>query len=132
MKRNTILSIVFLLITCTMVNAADFYAHCYWVTQGTRRIIVVNLGENDIGTEFQVRRMESGKTIYSGTVVGDRITIKFNTPGHDVIYARTYKVVNGIKVFGDWMNSLQKNNSLVLVGVDWTPRPWVIIVPTAY
>ena len=132
MKRTTILSIVFLLIACTMATASDFYAHCYWVAQGTRRIIVVNLGEGDIGTEFQVRRMESGRTLYSGVVEGDRITIKFNTPGHDVIYARTYKVVNGVKVFGDWLNSLEKNNSLVMVEEGWAPRPWVIIVPTAY
>ena len=130
MKVKVILVFIIYVLICPLAIASDFYAHCYWTPQGTRKTIAINLLEKDVGTEFQVRRIESGKTLYSGVVVGDRITIKFNTPGHNVIYARTYKIVDGLKVFGEWMNSLQEKSSIVMIGPDWIPRPWVIIVPT--
>lgn len=111
---------------------ADWFGHSYWVTAGTKRVIAWTAEPDAIGYELQIRRMENGKTVYQARVAGTQLGITWKTPGHYVAYIRWYKLIDGVNIFGEWKNSLEKNSSLVLVGDTWTPRAWVLIVPTAY
>jgi hypothetical protein len=108
----------------------DFYAYCYWVTSGTKRTVAWVAEPGATGYELQIRRMENGRTIYQVRVAGTQKEITWKTPGHYVAYVRWYKLVNNNAQFGEWANSLQEGSSLVLVGGEWIPRAWIIIVPT--
>jgi hypothetical protein len=111
---------------------ADWFGHHYWVPSGTKKVIAWTAEPGAIGYELQIRRMENGKTVYQARVVATQKEITWKTPGHYVVYVRWYKLVDGVNTFGEWKNSLEPDSSLVLVGGEWTPRAWVIIVPTIY
>ena len=130
MKKKIALAILFVAIACTAY--ADWFGHSYWVPAGTKRSIAWTAEPGAVGYELQIRRMENGKTVYQARIVGTQREITWKTPGHYVAYVRWYKLVNGVNIFGEWKNSLEHESSLVLVGETWTPRVWVIIVPTSY
>ena len=126
MKRRTILAMAFLFIACTMATAADFDAYVYWVDPGTRRTIEWNAAPGADGYEIIVRRMESGKALYSGTVTGTSIAIRFNTTGHNVVYLRAFKGTGDAREYGEWKNTLDPSFAVV----NSAPKAWVMAVHT--
>ena len=126
MKRNTILSMVFLLIACTMATAADFDAYVYWIDPGTLRTIAWDPAPGADGYEIIVRRMESGKALYSGTVTDPKIAIRFNTTGHNVVYLRAFKGAGAAREYGEWKNTLDPSFAVV----NSVPKAWVMAIHT--
>jgi len=132
MKKVTLAIVSIALVCCCCTAYADWFGHHYWVKAGTKRIIAWTEEPGAIRYELQIRRMENGKTVRTYHVAGTQFSITWNTPGHYVVYVRWYKLIDGVNTFGEWKNSLEHDSSLVLVGDIWTPRAWVIIVPTTY
>jgi hypothetical protein len=77
------------------------------------------------GYEWYFLRMDSGVKVSSGTVTAPSLTVShFRTHGVLVIYVRPFWIVNGVKQFGEWGNSLDSSVGVV----NGQPHAWVIYV----
>ena len=126
------LTLLIIILSVCVSHAVDFYAYCYWVTPGTKRSIAWTAESEAVGYELQIRKMESGKTVYQNRIVNTYLEITWKTVGHYVAYVRWYKLVDGVNIFSEWKNSLEPGSSLVLDGGKWTPKAWVLIVANNY
>lgn len=133
MKKLYTMMCLSILAMCVSVSyAADFCAYCYWVPSGTKRTIAWAAEPEAVGYEIQIRKMESGKTVYQNRVVNTYLEINWKTSGHYVVYVRWYKLIGVVNTFSEWKNSLEPDSSLVLAGGVLKQMAWVIIVPTNY
>ena len=117
--------IAFLIFT-SIATAADFDAYVYWTDPGTRKAIEGVPVDGAEGYELQVRRMESNKTVYSGTTAGPKLTINWRTTGHYVAYVRSFRTGAAGKEYSEWKNTLDPTVGIV----NGQPKAWVVLVPT--
>ena len=121
-----LLGVLFVLVAPWVVRAADFDAYVYWIDPGTLRTIAWNPAPGADGYEIIVRRMESGKALYTGTVTGTSIGIRFNTTGHNVVYLRAFKGSGATREYGEWKNTLDPSFAVV----NSVPKAWVMAIHT--
>lgn len=126
MKLKMVFIFILCVLICPLAVAADFDAYVYWISPGTRRTVEWNAAPGADGYEIIVRRMESGKDLYSGTVTDTRITIKFSTTGHNVIYLRAFKGAGATREYGEWKTTLDPSFAVV----NSVPKAWVMAVHT--
>lgn len=128
--RKSFAALLFLFILFVMlaplVRAADYDAYVYWVPPETRKPIFWTAPETGAdGYEIYIWRMESAKIMYQTTVTEPTITIRWRTRGTYIAYVRAFKIIDGVKQFGEWKNTLDPT-----VGeVNGKPRAWVLYVP---
>lgn len=125
---RTKIGLVFILcaLICPLAIASDFEAYVYWIDPGTRRTIAWDAAPGADGYEIIVRRMESGRDLYKGTVTDTKITIKFSTTGHNVIYLRAFKGAGEAREYGEWKTTLDPSFAVV----NSVPKAWVMAVHT--
>ena len=124
MKWKIILVFIFCALMCPLVSFADYEAYTYTVDAGTLRIIEWNAAPGADGYEVVVRRMKSGKALYSGTVTGTSIGIRFNTIGLNVVYLRAFRGAGAAREYGEWKNTLDPSFAVV----NSVPKAWVMAV----
>ena len=78
------------------------------------------------GFEVYVLRLETGAKLLAGKIVNEpRLTVTWRTPGHYVVYVRPYVTSGGVRVFGEWKNSLDPEIGIV----NGQPKAWALYVP---
>lgn len=122
-----LLVVVVLLIACTVYSAEDFDAYVYWTPSGTKEIITWDPVVGAEGYEIYIYVMETGQKLLTGRILATNFhEVTFKTKSrHYVYFCRAFWVRDGVKVFGEWSDSL--DGTLALVGD--RPRAWVIYVP---
>jgi hypothetical protein len=128
MKWKIISVFIFCVLICPLVASADYDAYTYMIDAGTRRTIEWNPAPGADGYEIVVRRMKSGKALYSGTVTDTSITIKFNTIGLNVIYLRAFRGTGETREYGEWINTLDPSFAVV----NSVPKAWVMAIQNYY
>jgi hypothetical protein len=123
--RNILLVLSFLLLFNSFSNAAILDAHEYWVPYNTAQAFEWIAVDGAAGYEIYIWQLERSKRFLSGKIVTtNKHSIVWKTHGHYVVYVRHFKLVNGVRVFGEWGNSLDPAVGIV----DGKPRAWVIYV----
>ena len=123
--RNILLVLSFLLFFSSFSNAEFLDAHEYWVPYSTSQAFEWAAVDGADGYELYIWQLEGLKIFLSGKIVTtNKHSIVWKTHGHYVVYVRHFKLVNGVRVFGEWGNSLDPTVGVV----DGNPRAWVIYV----
>ena len=123
--RNILLVISFLFFFSNSSNSASLDAYEYWVSYNTPQAFEWAAVDGADGYELYIWQLEGLKMFLSGKIVTtNKHSIVWKTHGHYVVYVRHFKLVNGVRVFGEWGNSLDPTVGVV----DGNPRAWVIYV----
>lgn len=118
--------IAVILLAAGSASALDFDAYTYWVEPNTVKEFDWAPVQDAEGYEIYVYCLERSKSYLVGrTVTYPTHKIRFQTPGHYVLYARAFVTRDGTRVWGEWKNSLEADCGIV----NGQPRPWVIYVP---
>lgn len=123
-----ILSAILLLVSTASAVMTSFEGFVHVVPYDTSKVvewsyIQTSMGSPD-GYEFEVRQLETGRTLARGTALTNSISIRFRTHGHNVIWVRPFKTVDGIREVGTWENSLDPKIGVV----NGQPKAWAIYV----
>jgi hypothetical protein len=104
---------------------ADLDAYEYWVQSGTIRSFEWSAVTGADGYELYIWQLEGSKRFLSGKIVfTNRHSVLWKTYGHYIVYVRHFKLVNGVRIFGEWGNSLDPKIGVV----NGNPRAWVIYI----
>jgi hypothetical protein len=109
--------------TAMAFNNLDVYE--YWVQSGTSRSFEWSAVPGASGYELYIWQLENSQRFLSGKIVtASTHTILWKTHGHYIVYIRHFKLVNGVRNFGEWGNSLDPAIGVV----DGKPKAWIIYV----
>lgn len=140
MKRQTIaMVLVLLFVFClpTISTAVDIDAYIHWAAPTAHadgvyidRTISWDAVEGAEGYEVYLRRIEDGRLFLSGKIVLTNLhIIRFKTSGMYVYYTRSFKTIDGVKQYSEFVNSLDATSSIVIVDSEIKQRAWVVYVP---
>jgi len=126
---KTILAVfALLLMVGTGWAMSDFDAYVYAVPYNTLKTVSWAPPpapyESHDGYEYSVFRMETARMVLTGNTTNSSVTIRFKTHGMYVLYVRSFKLINGVKRYGEWGNSLDPTVGIV----NGQPRAWVVYV----
>ena len=124
MKTAFLILFLSLASICHAVDSFESYFH--WIEPKTRVIISWNAVPNVSGYQIEIVKMETNKSVMSIHVTNPSYPITFNTDGHYIARERSFTLVNGTRVYGEWQTSL---NGLVMLNNSLITKPWIVIVP---
>lgn len=123
--KKILLVVSFLFLFCIPSIAINLDVYEYWLPYNTSHAFEWSAVDGAAGYEIYIFRLEDSKKFLSGKIVfTNKCSIVWKSHGHFIVYVRHFKLVNQIRVFGEWGSSLDPAVGIV----DGKPRAWVIYV----